>query len=111
MGVENAVAIVIELEAVAKSLAGGEGNAVQVGAGLGADAAEGGVGVGLDGRAALVRQHRNGTEAVSMEDLPLAGRAVDERDPLDRLIQPRRIHPRPSHLVAHVSSIGGSACG
>ena len=37
-----------------------------------------------------------------MEDLPGPRRAVDERDPLDGLVQPRRIHPRPNHLIARI---------
>ena len=111
VGVVDAMAVVEEAEGVAYGFAGGGGDAVEVGASLGADAAEGGVGVGLDGCAALVRQRGDGTEAVGMEDLPLAWYTVDEGNPLDGLVQPRRIHPRPNHLIARISSIGGSACG
>ena len=46
-----------------------------------------------------------------MEDLPLAGRAIDERDPLDRLVHSLSIDVGPHDLVARVSSIGGSASG
>ena len=98
--IEDAVAIVIESEAVAKGFAGGVGDAVQVGAGPGADAAESRIGVGLNGLAAFVRERRDGAEAVGMEDLPIPGRAVDERDPFDGLVQPRPVDPRPHDLVA-----------
>ena len=38
-----------------------------------------------------------------MEDLPLAGRAVDERDPLDRLVHSLSIDVGPHDLVARVN--------
>lgn len=54
------------------------------------------------GLAAIICQRRNGTEAVGMDHLTGAGFPFDEGDPLDRLVQPRPMDPRPHHLVAYV---------
>ena len=97
------MAVVVEAEGIAHGFAGGEGDAVEVGAGLGADAAEGGVAVGLDGLAAFVRQGDNGAEAIGMDDLPLARRTFDKRNPFDRLVHSRPIDVRPHDLVARVN--------
>ena len=98
----DAMTVVSEPEAVAQRFAGGEGDAVQVGAGPGADAAESRIGVGLAGLAAFVRKRGNRPQAVGVDHLPLPGRAVDEGDPLDRLVQAGTVDPRPDNLVARV---------
>ena len=103
VGIVDAVAVVMEAKGVAHRLAGGEDDAIEVGANLGADAAEGGVGVGLDGRAAFVRQRGDGTETVGMEDLPGPRHSIDERDPLDRLVHSLSIDVGPHDLVARVN--------
>ncbi len=87
---------------VAEVFAGGVGDAVEVGAGGGAEGAKGGVGVGLGDVAGGVGEGGDGADGVGMEDEAGAGGAVDVEEALDGLVDAGAVDPGVGDAVGGV---------
>ncbi len=87
---------------IAELFAGGVGDAVEVGAGGGAEGAKGGVGVGLGDVAAGAGEGGDGAEGVGVEDAAGAGGAVDEEKAFDGLVDAGAVDPGVGDAVGGV---------
>ena len=87
---------------IAELFAGGVGDTVQVGAGPGAQAAEGGVCISVGEEAVRGGEGGNGAEGVGMEDSAGAGFAVDEEEAFDGLVDAGAVDPGVSDTVGGV---------